>query len=100
MQLGNSQVPYRCFARTIMRWDAVQKKLRVARICWARHGGPAVRTTIDDSKPLFPIGYTASLSLVITTRRLVGWSRAYREWHLTICGVQVHYQIDYGGWKV
>ena len=101
MQIGNSQVPYRCFARLIMRWDRVQKKLRVARVCWSRHGGPQPRTAVPDGKPLPAIGYSAALSLALTIRVFrKPWHCGTDECWLQIAFIQLHYQRCYGGWQV
>lgn len=98
MKIGKSQVPYRCFARTIMRWDSIQKKLRVLRICWAKHGGPVANVSHD--APPSHKGYTAALSVALTARMRLWFYRECSGWWLTIGPVQIHYERSYGGWQV
>lgn len=71
--------------KRVMRYDPTQKKLRLFRLLW-RHGVPGLPGG----------GYSAKLSVSLVPR-IVGWSREYFGWRLTLAGVQVHHLKAYGG---
>lgn len=69
--------------KRVMRWDSIQRKLRLFRLVWNRGdvGGG---------------GYSVKFSVALRPQLFSFWED-WREWQLTLLGVSLHKQVSYGG---
>lgn len=89
--------PYaRTRIRLINTWSDRERKWRIGRLIWSRHGGPGDGT-----------GYSAFLSLGVILRRWALFDLSGAEtgtpprrdhWRLTVLGLSLHHRKAYGGW--
>jgi hypothetical protein len=70
--------------KRVMRYDPIQKKLRLLRVMWERG-------TVGSCR-----GFSAKLSLSLVPR-LLGRLKADNGWRFTLLGVSVSYRRSYGG---
>jgi hypothetical protein len=85
MVIGNDRIPYRVFAKLLMRKDSNRRLFRLGRIVW-RKGNPG---TGD--------GYSASVSLAVHPI-IFAYNRECFGWILTVAGMRMHHKKSYGGY--
>lgn len=69
--------------RWIGRYSKRERMFRAMRLIWGRG-------TLGKG------GYSAKISLAFRFK-LLGWSRDWHEWDLTVAGTRLHYRRNYGG---